>query len=154
MFGDLQWGKPMNEEQFQSGPKELPRTDVAEGLSPAPMPGEDQPTDHMPNIRVKEPTFMEVFFAWEKLRLVYNAVLVVVVLIKARFVDDMGLESLIPGALIANLCFCTGPIAEGYFCLLGFPRPIGRPLLFCLGMFVPIALTINTPAHKLAPPLH
>jgi hypothetical protein len=80
------------------------------------------------------PDAMAVFFAWEKLRLVYNAVLAIVVL---GFLGVSGAETslrfwfqLALAAGGANLCFCAGPVAEGYLCWFGLERRTVRVLLF------------------------
>lgn len=75
------------------------------------------------DIRLDEPTFKEVFVVWEKLRLVYNGLLVaVVVAIFREAVFFVPLVFLVVPAILANVCFCAGPVAEGYLCLIQVPR--------------------------------
>jgi hypothetical protein len=136
----------MNEQQFQSGLKESSPTEIAEGLPPTQTPGVDQTTDHLPNIRVKEPTFMEVFFAWEKLRLIYNALLIIVVLAMLLQAGSSPLTAVFFAlhALAANLFFCAGPVGEGYLCWIGVSRQSSRWIVFCFGCVVAIALTVDS----------
>lgn len=60
--------------------------------------------------------YREIFFSWEWLRIVFNGVLVSLTLL-------CGLGSLaapkfwftaIFGAIFTNVCFCLGPVLEGY----------------------------------------
>jgi hypothetical protein len=99
--------------------------------------------DSFPDLeQAPEESARSVFLAWEKLRLVYNAVLVVFVLLIPRPFFDV-LESLIflaEGAFIANLCYCAGPVAEGYLALLGADRSRVRLVLFVLGTLLACAL--------------
>ena len=85
----------------------------------------------------------EVFLAWEKLRIVYNGVLVAVVLGAsalgalqghARWSDVAFRRHLLFAAVVANVLYCTGPVAEGYLALLGSPRRAARGVLFGLGL--------------------
>src|SRR5687768_12421764 len=67
----------------------------------------------------------DVFFAWERLRIWYNTVLLLVTLIFlpafwADWVEPRQVPAkLVGSALIANICFCIGPCAEGYLTWLG-----------------------------------
>ncbi len=85
-----------------------------------------------------EPSARAVFLAWERLRLVYNAALAAVVLAVAGrdLADPQFHEFLIPAALGANLCFCLGPVVEGYLALIGADRLIARWLLFSSGLLL------------------
>jgi len=76
-----------------------------------------------------------VFLAWERLCVVYNAVLVVVVLIfgGSYLGDGAFWWFLAYYAVIANLCYCLGPVIEGYFGLLGADRRLVRWSVFVLG---------------------
>jgi hypothetical protein len=94
----------------------------------------------------EEPPAMDVFVAWEKLRLVYNLILMAVVLALANPLGLLiGLPLLLPflleGALSANICFCAGPVVEGYLCLLGVKRHLSRGIAFVTGTLVAIGLT-------------
>ena len=44
--------------------------------------------------------------------------------------------------LFANLCFCAGPVMEGYLSALGHDRVGIRIGLFLLGLIVAVVLTI------------
>src|SRR5262249_59017853 len=78
-----------------------------------------------------DPPAMSVFLAWEGLRVVYNLVLIAVVV---ALLGPTGILQRLPyvleGALVANVCFCAGPVAEGYLCLFGVSRPAARTLIF------------------------
>ncbi len=102
-----------------------PRTAILSGL-PAPEP----------LAPLTEETARSVFLAWEKLRVAFNAVLVVVVLLSAGSAlrDRAFWLFLVGAALQANLCFCLGPVVEGYLSLLGSNRLIARGIVFSLGV--------------------
>jgi hypothetical protein len=42
-------------------------------------------------------------------------------------------EQLLLGAFAANVCFCLGPVVEGYLCLVGAPRRVVRWSIFIPG---------------------
>ncbi|MSU78627.1 MAG: hypothetical protein EXS16_11110 [Gemmataceae bacterium] len=109
-------------------------TEIIMGMSAPREVKDDTPPDDLPNIAISEPTAFEVFIAWEKLRLIYNAVLILVV---AWVLHPVGIVVLSPflieDAGIANGCYCAGIVAEGYLAWWGVPRVIGRLLLFGIG---------------------
>jgi hypothetical protein len=117
-----------------------PAGDIAAGLPPA-------TTDSampLPNIRAAEPTFMEVFFAWEKLRILYNGLLIVAVLgvaLKSGYSMLAGIFFLEP-AIYANLGFCAGPVAEGYLCWFGLPRRTCRWAIFASGFLLTLTFAV------------
>jgi hypothetical protein len=94
------------------------------------------------------------FVAWEKLRVYFCAILAVVTVLSGVLGYVIGLVFLPPGymtpferillltgfcffgAFGANVAFCAGPVAEGYFALWGFRRGIVRLVLFVLGLLV------------------
>jgi hypothetical protein len=120
----------------QAGPKSA---EIAKGLPPT-----YQAALPLFNIRASEPTFMEVFFAWEKLRLLYNSMLIVAVLgtaLKAGYSMLVGIFFVEP-AIYANLCFCAGPVAEGYLTWLGLPRRPCRWIIFWVGFFITLTFAI------------
>jgi len=85
---------------------------------------------------------MSVFFAWEKLRIVYNLLLIALVVIELGIEGTLiTLPLLFGGAVAANICFCVGPVAEGYLCCIGVERIRARLALFALGMILSLALT-------------
>lgn len=83
---------------------------------------------------------------WERLRVVYNAVLLGEVIL---FVLIFGIEGpirsflrfLVQDAILANLCFSAGPVLEGYFRLLKFRKTLVTKTLFFSGLFVSIGIT-------------
>ncbi|MGL6075499.1 MAG: hypothetical protein ACRC8S_15200 [Fimbriiglobus sp.] len=77
-----------------------------------------------------------VFLAWERLRLAYNAVLGLVVLFFAGSeLPNREFQGFLLRAVIgANLCFCLGPVAEGYLALVGANRRVARWCLFVPGL--------------------
>jgi hypothetical protein len=90
----------------------------------------------------KEESAREVFVAWEKIRIVYNLILVFLVtfVFIERFSDRGFLRYLVECAIAANLCFCAGPVAEGYLNLLGVQRRLARLWLAILGFALSSAL--------------
>jgi hypothetical protein len=90
-----------------------------------------------------------VFVAWELLRLAYNAALLMVVVLVGRmivsrddFADPAFWRYVAKCAIGANLCYCLGPIAEGYLAALGVRRPVVRLLLFSVGLIVSVVLAV------------
>ncbi len=83
-----------------------------------------------------EETARSVFVSWELLRLVYNGVLAFLVLCVAasQLRDGAFRAFLFRGALGANVCFCLGPVAEGYLVLAGVERRFARLLVFLGGV--------------------
>jgi hypothetical protein len=86
---------------------------------------------------------------WEGRRLVYNIVLCVEVLLLFGIGGSLGWffnpafqKHLLFLALLANLCFCAGPVDEGYFRHFGVRgRAVGR-VLFGLGLALAMLLTL------------
>jgi hypothetical protein len=116
-------------------------TEIAEGLPPL----ANQSALPLRDIRAAEPTFMEVFLAWEKLRILYNGLLIVAVLgiiLKSGFNLLAGIFFVEP-AIYANVGFCAGPVAEGYLSWLGFRHPACRWFIFALGLFITLVLAIE-----------
>ena len=76
-----------------------------------------------------------VFLAWERLRLIFNAVLTITVLaLGSSFLADRACwRPLVYGAILVNICFCMGPVGEGYLSLIGIERRIGRWAVFVIG---------------------
>jgi hypothetical protein len=98
------------------------------------------------------PSAAEVFIAWERLRLLYNGLLVAWTLFLGR--DKLGnpsfQEMLIVGAIVANLGFCLGVTAEGYLALLGLPRRPARWFLFVVGTLTAL---LAAAIHIASPPV-
>ena len=86
---------------------------------------------------------------WEKLRLLYNIILGTFVLlllgIAFQYVRSSILD-IIPrvvlGGIFANLCFCVGPILNGYLAWIGWGHPFIRPTLFVSGTVLTMLLAI------------
>lgn len=90
-------------------------------------------------------TARAVFIAWERLRVVYNAILAVLVLavVRADWGDPEFPWELARAAFLANLCFCAGPVAEGYLAVgLGANRQVARWLMFIPGLLLACGLTV------------
>lgn len=98
-----------------------------------------------------------VFLKWEKLRIVYNCILLitlVIAMIGARpllpdAAKSMGLSlllnldlqiNLLSYAFAANICFFAGPLAEQYFRWLGVNSPMVTRALFLGGVLISIPL--------------
>lgn len=80
-----------------------------------------------------------VFWAWERLRLWYNAVLILLTIIGLSIfgVSELRPRRLVAllafGAMIANVGFCIGPCLEGYLAWFGARRPVARLMVFAAG---------------------
>ncbi len=123
------------------------RTDIATGTPPALMTRVQEELDEpVPNIRDEGSRAMEVFFAWEKLRLIYNGVLVVIAVVVCGPPVVLMIGEAILGAIAANLMFCAGPVGECYLAWWGVPRLAARWVLFVLGMVVSAGITMNAAA--------
>ena len=88
----------------------------------------DDADDLAPNIRSQEPSAMQVFLAWEKLRVVY-CIVVFLWLFKVMSSlrgDGFDWKRLFGMMFVFNVCFCAGPVAEGYLCCFHVPRMIAR----------------------------
>jgi hypothetical protein len=85
-----------------------------------------------------------VFLAWERLRCGYNVVLVFAVLASAgsSLTVFEFWEQVFLGAFAANICFCLGPVVEGYLSLIGAPRRIARWLIFVPGTLFSCLVTV------------
>lgn len=85
-----------------------------------------------------------VFKHWEILRIVYNAVLAVVLIPWLRFFvsDSEFAMHVIEGAIAANIAFCVGHVAEGYLSMVITPRKDARYVLFILGTLLSIFLEL------------
>ena len=118
-------------------PAESANPNIAEGMPPrAPM--REETGEDATDIRQRAPNALEVFFAWEKLRVVYNYVLLMVVAIVAGVATMDLLPNLIELAIAANLLFCSGSVVENYIACCGIRRRPVRWVLFCIGMMLSI----------------
>lgn len=94
---------------------------------------------------------------WERRRVLYNAVLAAIVLVSSLmdlgrvFLDLVFWEFLIVAAFCANVCFCTGPIAEAYLRWIGIRREWLGGLLFGVGLLISVPLTfLSVAAYHLS----
>lgn len=89
-----------------------------------------------------------IFIKWEKLRIVYNLVLLITVV--GFNTMSMGISVLTPfllitwvfGAILANFCFLAGPIIESYVSWLGLRSNIVTAILFMGGLLISIPLSL------------
>src|SRR5262245_8984192 len=91
-----------------------------------------------PAARAQLVTALAPFVAWERLRIWYNVILAVVVVATALPLRPLWfggrlLTSCIEGAILANICFCVGLVAESYLRIVGWWRAWHRLTLFILG---------------------
>lgn len=73
---------------------------------------------------------------WERLRLVYNAILVPWTVLLILVLPGGGTGNpadVLVGAVAANVCFCLGPVLETYLVGFGANAPTARGWLFALG---------------------
>jgi len=108
--------------------------------------------DDVPEITLPEPTHMEVFWAWERLRLLFNLLLtgLVVLLCIAKGFSPLAGLWFLPQALVANIGFCVGPVCEGYAAHAGMPRQITRIFMFCAGLLFAAFAAIEIVTSELA----
>lgn len=102
-------------------------------------------SEHLAGQKAGTESARSVFLAWEALRLVYNGLLAIIVLAcAASSLSNWDFwELLATGVFGANVCFCVGPILEGYVALLGAPRRVVRWLIFVPGMLFACAATLG-----------
>ena len=87
------------------------------------------------------------FLAWEKLRLIYIAVLGVETIAIGLIAHPLMLSpeywgSVVMGAVFANACFFIGPIIETYVTWLGYPSKALRIVMFIAGTMFSCVLVI------------
>jgi hypothetical protein len=91
-------------------------------------------------------TARAVFIKWEKLRVVYNVILLTVFwLFVAPSVDRLSVDSMylayyLMGGLAANLCFFAGPLLESYLAWLGIRSPWLTAAIFIGGVLISLPL--------------
>lgn len=104
--------------------------------------------DRVPLVFEDTASARDVFLAWERRRLVYNAVLVVATLVgmatnaRASLLDAPFRRFLLYGSVVANVLYCAGPVAEGYLAWMGAPRRSARALVFTLGCLLGAGLAL------------
>jgi len=93
-----------------------------------------------------------IFLAWERLRILYIALLALLTLILARtqlFDPDM-LALIAGGAIVSNLFYFAGPIVETYITWLGYNGKRIRWLLFAGGTLMTAMVACLSIANTLA----
>lgn len=88
-------------------------------------------------------TVKQVFFAWEKLRVLYVLALAAVTLTSIPPEAMKRLDVWVAVAILAigaNVCYFAGPIAETYLCWLGLRRKLVRSALFVGGTVFAVLL--------------
>lgn len=91
--------------------------------------------------------------AWEKLRLIYNIVMGLFVLAVVAISQAMVARNyfevcaeIAAGGLFANLCYCVGPMIDGYLTWFGVRHRIITIILFICGtiltMFMALAVIL------------
>ena len=93
--------------------------------------------------------FAAIIRRWERLRIVYNGILVSLVLLLTFIVfpghvsDPLYWARIAAGGLLANLCFLTGPAIEGYGTHFRFWNGAMTLLLFLAGLGLSTFLAIG-----------
>ena len=105
-------------------------------LDASPITGEDSDPPYPESLSA---IVRSVFLAWEKLRVLYNGILIALVLGWAWMIvpSELGMGhfwfSAIAAGFMANLCFFIGPTVETYVTWLGARPVLLRGALFVLG---------------------
>ena len=99
----------------------------------------------------------DVFLRWERWRLVYNLALVGLVITLAVAWGDgnsnwvrLAVECVL-GAIVANLCYFAGPIADAYLLWLGIHHRAVAPFLLGCGLLFTMGLAAVTVGESLSP---
>ncbi|MGF1580686.1 MAG: hypothetical protein ACFCD0_15090 [Gemmataceae bacterium] len=95
-----------------------------------------------------QPKAMDVFLAWEKLRVIYNGIVFAVPLLFSIIDASRGHDfvrslysRLLKAILLANVCFCCGPVLEGYIVwLFKADRKLCRKWLFLGGFLMSLVM--------------
>jgi len=83
---------------------------------------------------------------WERRRLWFNGILIALTLVLGILLDVVILEYrfwafAVQGAVVANVCFCAGPVATWHVSRLGFNQRVTGTLLFWIGTALSMLLT-------------
>jgi hypothetical protein len=96
-----------------------------------------------------ESSALDLFWSWEKLRVIYNGILFIEVALllsmtgsKTFSISD--LLMLIFFAVAANVCFCAGPVLNGYAIWMGFRGRGVTWLLFLAGTGLAVVLAFGS----------
>ena len=115
----------------QSGEENPQMNNIAEGLPALEHIQEEHPDlDLLLDIQSLEPSAMQVFLVWEKIRLLYNVMLCLIVScavlsLKGGF-DNRFFGLILIVVFLANAIFSLGPVIEGYLCLFRVSRITAR----------------------------
>ena len=95
------------------------------------------------------------FLAWEKLRVVYIAILGIETIAFGLIVYPLIIElefwgGVVVGAILANICFFAGPITETYVAWLGYPTRALRIVMFLTGTAFSSILVVATLRYLMA----
>ena len=92
-------------------------------------------------------TLRSIFLRWERLRPLYNLILAAVVLFpsggRLELPEVGALLELAVGAVLANLCYLAGPVAETYLAWLGLRTRWVTAGLFLGGTIVSLPLVFT-----------
>ena len=87
--------------------------------------------------------------AWERLRLIYNTVMGPFVLAVVAFSHTIAARDyielfaeIVAGGVLANLCYCAGPIIDGYLTWFGFRHRWVTIILFLCGTMLTMLLAL------------
>jgi hypothetical protein len=95
------------------------------------------------DISAPPPSAADAFLAWEKMRLAYNIILVIVALCILDWtvlLSSLSWLYLAQYVFVANLCFCAVPWIEGWGAIAGANRSAVRWLLFVPGTILACVL--------------
>ena len=108
-------------------------TEITEGLPPTPPMDDNRVESAEHDLRVNEPSAMDVFFAWERRRIVYNIILSPYLVVFAsgfRAGEEFAWKFFLTSWFALNISFCSSPTLEGYLCWFGLPRALSRQVVF------------------------
>lgn len=95
-----------------------------------------------------------VFLAWEKLRLIYLSILGLLTMSLIGFSGVFNLplvQSIVFGAVVANVLYFAGPIVDTYIRWLGYKHSWPRWTMFVGGTLLSIVLAIGVLSIHLLP---
>ena len=105
-----------------------------------------------------------IFIKWEKLRVPYNLILLITLVVslatvsqsmRGHFINPSIIIAWLFAAIGANICYFAAPIVEAYACWLGVKGRWITTILFVLGVLISIPLVAVFglgPAGMLLPP--
>ena len=114
-------------------------SDINPYRSPDVGQGDSEVTESSRRSKLEE--LGSVIVTWEKLRLLYNAIGFIPTLLIALVVRAHPFE-LVVCVFVANLCFCLGPLVDGYLTWFGFRQRAVTVILFVLGTLLMLLLAI------------